>query len=297
SEKSEAEFVARTIEKMMGGVRFFSMDSNISDGQEDTGITSFSDFAVLFRISKIASYLKEAMTNHGIPYQLIGEKPFFKKEPVSSIIYILHYILESEEGIWSKKLKDNNIKGLSEGLVDSIKKNIHSLKVREIIDIIIKECFKKIISNKDGDVEQLLFLASSYDNNLEEFLSSIHTGSAQDSYYPKANKVALMTLHAAKGLEFPCVFIIGCEEGIIPYTNFSNKEADIKEERRLFYVGMTRARHFLYLSHAKKRFLFGRKMNLPLSLFVKDINDELLNVENENIIRKKRKEDKQLSLF
>jgi superfamily I DNA/RNA helicase len=296
SNKSEAEFVARTIEKMMGGVRFFSIDSNISDGQEDYGISSFSDFAVLFRTSKIAEYLQGAMEDHGIPYQFIGEKLLFKKEPVSSIIDVLHYIIEPENKIWSKKLKDKNIRGVAEGFLNSFNENIQSLKIREIIDLIIKECFKKTVLNKTKDLDQLFSLASFYSNNLEEFLSSIHIDNAQDAYNPKIDKVTLMTIHAAKGLEFPCVFIIGCEEGILPYTIFENQKSDPEEERKLFYVGMTRAKHFLYLTHVKKRYLFGRVMRLALSSFVKNINDELLNIEDEKV-RKKEKEDKQLSLF
>jgi superfamily I DNA/RNA helicase len=87
--KSEAEFVARTIEKLMGGVRFFSLDSGISDGDEASREISFSDFGVLFRFSKMAPDIVKAMNDHGIPCQLVGEEPFFRQEPISTVVDIL----------------------------------------------------------------------------------------------------------------------------------------------------------------------------------------------------------------
>ena len=85
---------------------------------------------------------------------------------------------------------------------------------------------------------------------------------------------------------------------IIPFPLFQEYEADPEEERRLLYVGMTRARQFLHLTHAKKRSLFGRSFNLPLCPFVADIKEELLSREKmEHGTREKRTEHKQLSLF
>ena len=87
-----------------------------------------------------------------------------------------------------------------------------------------------------------------------------------------------MTLHAAKGLEFPVVFVLGCEEGLLPYTP-PGKAADVEEERRLFYVGMTRARQKLALTHAGRRFLYGQALENPRSRFVGDIETALLEVQ------------------
>jgi len=111
----------------------------------------------------------------------------------------------------------------------------------------------------------------------------------------EAAKVSLMTLHAAKGLEFPVVFIVGCEENILPLS-LEGMSSDIEEERRLFYVGMTRAKKRLYLTHTKKRTLFGKRMNNPLSRFVEDIEAKLKQYEQAE--RKfKKKEERQISLF
>ena len=105
-----------------------------------------------------------------------------------------------------------------------------------------------------------------------------------------------MSIHAAKGLEFPYVFIIGCEGGLLPYTLFVKDDSDIDEERRLLYVGMTRAKRALFLSHAKTRNLFGSSLSLPISPFLSDIKDEL--VKRGKVEKgKKRVRDNQLSLF
>ena len=106
-----------------------------------------------------------------------------------------------------------------------------------------------------------------------------------------------MTLHAAKGLEFPVVFIVGCEEGLLPYAR-QGEATDIEEERRLFYVGLTRAQRKLVLTYARTRFLYGQRRENPLSRFVKDIEDALKQVqESQRRQTGKKPERAQLSLF
>ena len=109
---------------------------------------------------------------------------------------------------------------------------------------------------------------------MREFLTAAALQSETDRYDERADRVALMSLHAAKGLEFPVVFITGCEEGMLPYLP-PNRTADPAEERRLFYVGMTRARRRLILTHAARRLLFGNTVENPLSGFVTDIESAL----------------------
>jgi DNA helicase-2/ATP-dependent DNA helicase PcrA len=114
----------------------------------------------------------------------------------------------------------------------------------------------------------------------------------------KAEKVNLMTLHAAKGLEFPVVFIAGCEENIIPL-RLQGLKADAQEERRLFYVGMTRAKEALYLIRSKRRMLYGKKYAGGPSPFLKDIEEELKSYETTQTLSKRctKSSEKQLSLF
>lgn len=113
-----------------------------------------------------------------------------------------------------------------------------------------------------------------------------------------AEHIQLMTMHASKGLEFPVVFITGCEETIIPLDR-PGICGDPDEERRLLYVAMTRAGHRLYLLHARKRFLYGERVANPPSRFLSDIRDELKKVEEIRNKRRVRKasDEEQLSLF
>jgi superfamily I DNA/RNA helicase len=108
--------------------------------------------------------------------------------------------------------------------------------------------------------------------------------------------VSVMTLHASKGLEFECVFIPGCEKGLLPY-NLYKTEVDEEEEKRLLYVGMTRAKKLLYLTHARSRMLRGRKFNLPKSPFLCSIQQELIQQIKNKPHKKPDEKDNQLSLF
>ncbi len=116
----------------------------------------------------------------------------------------------------------------------------------------------------------------------------------EDYFDPRADAVTLMTIHSAKGLEFPVVFMAGCEEGLLPYT--AGKDcADTEEERRLCYVGMTRAKDELLILHARKRFLFGQLLSSAPSPFLVEIPAEL--VKHRTIPDHKREQKRQLGLF
>ncbi|HXD58526.1 MAG TPA: 3'-5' exonuclease, partial [Thermoleophilaceae bacterium] len=135
------------------------------------------------------------------------------------------------------------------------------------------------------NLEELVGVAREYDASaeepsLEEFLQQIALFSDQDSLRDDEGTVTLMTLHNAKGLEFPVVFIIGCEEGVFPHGR-AVESGDLEEERRLCYVGITRAKRELYLSFARSRSLFGgRDWNLP-SRFLDEIPVELTDREEQ----------------
>jgi DNA helicase-2/ATP-dependent DNA helicase PcrA len=131
---------------------------------------------------------------------------------------------------------------------------------------------------------------------LHGFIDYLHVQSADDTLETQAEKVTLLTLHAAKGLEFPVVFITGCEEGLIPLA-LDGRESDDEEERRLLYVGMTRAKERLYLIHAHHRMLFGRSATPRLSPFIADIEEELKTYEAAHRRAKRGKDVEQMSLF
>lgn len=120
------------------------------------------------------------------------------------------------------------------------------------------------------------------DEGLAGFLEQVALVSEQDEYDEEASAVTLMTLHNAKGLEFPVVFIVGLEDGVFPHYRSMGDSAELEEERRLAYVGITRARERLYLCHAWSRSLFGTTSYNPPSRFLSEIPAELLrSIEEE----------------
>lgn len=112
-----------------------------------------------------------------------------------------------------------------------------------------------------------------------------------------AEKVSLMTAHAAKGLEFPVVFITGCEKDYMPFKRSEKDEPDTDEERRLFYVAMTRAKERLFLTRAKKRTVYGKSLQREMSPFVEDIEKRLITLEKSQFKKSKKENQVQLGLF
>jgi DNA helicase-2/ATP-dependent DNA helicase PcrA len=124
------------------------------------------------------------------------------------------------------------------------------------------------------------------DATLADFLEQVSLFGEQDEYDQESGSVTLMTLHNAKGLEFPVVFIIGLEDGIFPHYRSMGNQEELEEERRLMYVGVTRAQQRLYLTHAWSRMLFGTTSYNPPSRFLGEIPDDLVRAieEDENVI-------------
>ncbi|MDD4491985.1 MAG: 3'-5' exonuclease [Bacteroidales bacterium] len=123
---------------------------------------------------------------------------------------------------------------------------------------------------------------------LENFLENISLMSAVDEKVDKEdnNKISLMTVHSAKGLEFPYIYVIGMEENLFPSLNASSSESEIEEERRLFYVALTRAKKRVTLSYAQSRFRWGANVNYPPSRFLKEIDKQYVNwpaSDSENV--------------
>src|SRR5207249_8811440 len=117
------------------------------------------------------------------------------------------------------------------------------------------------------------------EGGLADFLEQIALVTEQDEYDEEASTVTLMTLHNAKGLEFPVVFMVGMEDGVFPHFRSMGDTAELEEERRLAYVGVTRAQERLYLTHAWSRSLFGQTSYNPPSRFLAEIPSDLLRVK------------------
>lgn len=208
-------------------------------------------------------------------------------------------------------------KAQKEGVRDFL--NLIGRLRREVEDTSISRCIKKIIIDsglidfygEEQPFSDLISIAVQYDDYphglaLRSFLDDMELSSDIDYFDERADAVTLMTIHASKGLEFRVVFICGVEDGLIPYTLYHDKpldsdEGDPEEERRLFYVGMTRAIERLYLINARERFLFGKKVTLPHSPFISEIPENLKEIYNINRPTTKKgisdKMEKQMRLF
>jgi superfamily I DNA/RNA helicase len=154
--------------------------------------------------------------------------------------------------------------------------------------------------NNDRKIQEaldaLIVFAGQFQSRTDDFLAAVALHTDTDAYLSQVEKVSLMTMHAAKGLEFPVVFIAGCEQDLIPYQKSDSTPADIHEERRLFYVAMTRAMERLYLTRAVKRRIYGRQCDRTLSVFVADIEAQLKTDESPRIRQKKTDKPQQVQL-
>lgn len=128
---------------------------------------------------------------------------------------------------------------------------------------------------EEEDVQGVLSAAAGHDRHLSRFLDKQALQSDTDLYRPEAERVALMTMHAAKGLEFKVVFIAGCEDGLVPFYPSGDRSSDIDEERRLLFVAMTRAEDRLFVSWARKRRIYGKTGERQISPFLLDISPQL----------------------
>ena len=292
TDRSEAEFVARTIEEMVGGLRSFSMYSRISGGEEAESISSLSDFAVLCRTGRQMDLFEEALNNHAVPYQRVGEGSFLEKPEARRILDLLRFLKNPGNSYIRLRLK-----GISEAALASLSE---SARAEGDVANFLKWLVKRILPDYQDDpaVSQLIDFAGDYNDDFDGFYRFIDLGSDSDLYRKGSESVALMTMHASKGLEFECVFIPGCEDGLLPCTFFRKDDVDIEEERRLFYVAMTRAKQYLFLTHCGSRFVFGRKHSQVRSPFLDSIEARLIEeLEAEVKTKAGKKADRQLKLF
>ena len=181
--------------------------------------------------------------------------------------------------------------------IESLKEEKENIIISELIKLTLKRTgYTKALElentveaeSRIQNLEEFLTVAiefeeESADNTLAEFLEGITLSSDIDGMEETEDSVTLMTLHSAKGLEFPVVFLVGMEEGIFPGYKSIGEPRELEEERRLFYVGITRAKQYLYLTCARHRTIFGSTSYNAISRFVKEIPDELLEGYSEAV--------------
>ena len=185
-------------------------------------------------------------------------------------------------------------------MLEKFKQQEEKLSVTEMTEEILKQTgYQKALEDADNleaqgrleNLREFLTVTKQFDETWEpeneesdpfiDFLADLALVSDQDGVDETDDVVTLMTLHAAKGLEFPVVFLVGMEEGIFPLGRAVADETQLEEERRLAYVGITRAEEKLYLTNAFSRMLYGRTQQNSASRFIGEISDSLLDEANE----------------
>lgn len=279
-----------------------------------------SDIAVLFRTNFQSRVLEEAFINFGVPYQMLGTKFFERREIKDVLSYLrcainpgstadlVRIINTPARGI-GKVTVLKVVEGKTVELPPKTREKVeafyaligeilnHALghPVHETLTFILKrsgleEEYKH--GGEEGEerlenVRELVSLGIKYrdlapEEAVEALLEDAALGSDQDELKEKEelDAVRLMTIHSAKGLEFPYVFITGLEEGLFPHERLGDERTDEEEERRLFYVALTRAEKKVFLSYAHIRTIYGsERVNVPSS-FLSDIREELLESQN-----------------
>lgn len=183
--------------------------------------------------------------------------------------------------------------------LDRLHQETEGMTVRDTIQHIVRQT--RLVADVQKDEQSnlafrsLLELSEAYGRQLLGFINAVALQTDTDLYLPRSEKVALMTMHAAKGLEFPVVFICGCEDGYIPLRRVGLASADIAEERRLFYVAMTRAKERLIFTCARQRRIYGKKEMRRLSPFIQQIDSKMIDFQES--FCQKPKSPRQLKLF
>jgi DNA helicase II / ATP-dependent DNA helicase PcrA len=258
-ERAEAEWIAAEIDRLLGGASFHSLDSGRADGHGHGGL-ALADIAVLYRTDSQAGPLTQALTRAGLPFQKRSHDRLAGRAGVAEIVREMRLTEAgpAAAGTGHRAVGDRlraGVRRLSTGAPPAVATDIRAA----------------------GEV--LRPLADRCDGDMPRFLTEIAVGAEADALDPRADAVTLLTLHAAKGLEFEVVFLAGCERGLLPLWlpgADPGTATDEAEERRLLFVGMTRARSRLLLSCAAVRTRYGASRPTGPSAFLAAIDPGLL---------------------
>ncbi len=303
-------------------IKIFSAESEIAEAeyiaQKINFIYSnlhipFRQIAVLYRMNAQSRVLEEAFLRYSIPYVLIGGLRFYERAEIKDILSMLRFghdrhdrisedrvekaLGKRRKVIFEEHLKNLDLKKLTSlQILESLVTNSGYLDKFDLKD----EEDQKRIEN----IKELKSVAASFPK-INDFLENIalvqQEYSLQEKNKKKENRdgVRLMTLHSSKGLEFEVVFLVGFEEGILPHSRSMMDDSEVEEERRLCYVGITRAKDYLYISYATRRLFFGKSSLNEPSRFLLDIPQKLIEYEESvdkiiDLRRQKRSDDSDL---
>jgi len=272
SEISEADYVSDRINYIHQNIR-----------------TDYKNIAVLYRMNAQSRVIEESFLKHNIPYVLIGGLRFYDRSEVKDILAMLRFSLNPTDLLSEGRI----IKALGKNRKVRFDNHLQQIKISKLNSLQILESLvtnsgylEKFDPNDPDDqrkienIKELKSVASSFPK-LNDFLENIALVQQEYSLQEKNKKrdsrdgVRLMTLHSSKGLEFEVVFLVGFEEGIIPHSRSMIDDSDIEEERRLCYVGITRAKDLLHISYATRRLFFGKSSLNEPSRFLSDIPSDL----------------------
>lgn len=292
--REEAEMVVEQIDKLLGGTSLFSMDSGrVSSWEKQAGF-GFGDIAVLFRLNAQAEAFEEAFVRAGIPFARSGEKPLIAREPAN----IIHRYLLALSNPQNRYFREAYFSLIGEGEKKG-EQNLAAcsvaLRVPDIVDTAASlHGLEAHGIEAPKPLQRLRALSSFFEGDLPSFLDTLDLDRGIDHQTLEGDRVALMSFHAAKGLEWPVVFLAGIEDGIIPLELF--RDADEGEELRLLYVALTRAAKRSFISWSGRRTINGRTLELPASRFLKRLPLGLHKHVERSTWKPKRRH-KQLRLF
>jgi len=275
NEQYEALFVTEEIQKL------------INNG------CSLDSVAVLYRMNAQSRIIEEAFLHLGIPYILIGGTRFYERREIKDILSYVRLIVNPLDKISLERVlkigkkQFEKFKGLYPVFTKaSAGEGKNELETIKIIDKIFETTGYLNLFNEEEvedlarleNIKELRSVAINFPK-VNDFLEQVALVESEYSESEKKRKnrdgVYMMTLHQAKGLEFPYIFIVGVEEGILPHSRSFYDVFDLEEERRLFYVGITRAKEKLYITYTKKRFLFGRRGQSQVSRFLEEKEEDV----------------------
>lgn len=258
----------------------------------------WNDFAILYRTNAQSRVLEEILLAEGLPYRLVGAVRFYERKEVKDMLSYLRFIFNPDDSVALSRIINVPPRGIGPATLKKggdkveqfftqmaeIRPKVVSSSPLVALELIIKATkYQKFLDDgtPEGEerwenVEELLNLASEFEA-VEEFLEHVALVSDVDNYDHSSDAVTLMTLHSSKGLEFTVVFLTGLEEGLFPHLRSFDDDTQMDEERRLCYVGMTRAKKRLYLTLAKQRIIHGGLTTTLPSRFIREIDESLLD--------------------
>ncbi len=247
---------------------------------------NLSDFAILYRTNAQSRSLEEQFLKSGIPYKLIGGVSFYQRKEIKDVLSYLRLMQNPKDSVSIKRAEKIGKGRLAKfmELYTEISVNMDTYSTLDLLDLILQKTgYLDYLDDKTeegkGRVENVKELRSVAEEfpNLTEFLQNVSLVEASDGRKSKTSDgVTLMTLHNAKGLEFPTVFMIGMEEGLFPHSRSMLDSGELEEERRLCYVGITRAKEKLFLTYTRQRLYFGTRSHNLVSRFLGDIPQDLI---------------------